>query len=245
MIDFLCIGAQKSGTTLLYEHLKNIDGIFLPERKELHFFDNVLNYNRGLNYYYDFFKEAREEQIKGEVTPAYLFFDEVPRRIKKTLDSDRIKFIVILRNPVDRAYSQYNMSHSLQGHEKMSFEHALIYENYRLHEYSDYVNYTYLSRGFYTKQILNYFKYFKRDQFKFILFEEFNDNQKNKIYEIVEFLGLEIEFGKLDIEHKIIFSNNYEEMNYETRRVLMSIYKEEITALENILDIDLSIWRLN
>lgn len=243
MIDFLCIGAQKSGTTLLYKQLKKIDKIFLPKKKELHFFDDIKNYNKGIESYLEYFKDAKEYQVKGEITPAYIFFDTVPRRIKQLLGNKQIKFIVILRNPIDRAYSQYNMSFSMQGHEKLSFEQALIYENYRLVEYADCVNFSYLKRGFYSHQVLNYFKYFKREQFKFILYEEFVKDQSKYIFEILQFLGLDINIKNLHIENEVVFQNKYKKMKAETRKVLNQIYKEEIDILENILQIDLNIWK--
>lgn len=243
MIDFLCIGAQKAGTTLLYEHLKKIDDIFLPESKELHFFDDIKNYHRGINYYFEYFKNAKTDQKKGEITPAYIFFDKVPGRIRQSLNSEKIKFIVLLRNPVDRAYSQYNMSIK-QGHENLSFEQALMYENYRLKEYSDCVNFTYLKRGFYSKQILNYFKYFNKKKFKFILFEKFVKEQKKYIYEILDFLEIDIkEIKSLKIENQIVFQNKYETMNLKTREILNKIYEKEINILENITELDLSAWK--
>lgn len=246
MIDFLCIGAQKSGTTLLFEHLKNIEDIFLPEKKELHFFNNDVNYNKGLEYYLNNFLLAKSNQLKGEITPAYLFFEKVPFRINNMLEKmggykeKKMKFLVLLRNPIYRAYSQYKMSYSLQKNEKFSFEQALIYENYRLNEHKDYINHTYLARGFYSKQIINYFKYFKKSSFKFIIYEEFVANQEKYINEILCFLGIN---KNLKIENKVVFSNEYEKMNDSTFEILSQIYKDEICCLENIIDLDLSIWK--
>jgi len=242
MIDFLCIGAQKSGTTLLYEHLSKIEEVCFPAVKELHFFDNDINYFKGKNHYLKNFIHSKKDEIKGEITPAYLFFDKVPRRIKETIKNQDLKFIVILRNPIDRAYSQYNMSKFTQKHEKYSFEQALIYENYRQNEYKDFVNFSYIQRGFYSKQILNYFKYFKKENFKFIIFEDFVTKQEQYINEILQFVrgggGMYYQ-----IENKKVFSNEYTPMEKSIREILSKIYEEEITLLENIIDIDLSIWR--
>jgi len=243
MVDFLCIGAQKSGTTLLFEHLKDIEDIFLPEQKELHFFDNDINYNKGLDFYYDNFSSAKHNQIKGEITPAYLFFEKVLLRINnmiKTENGNGMKFIVLLRNPIYRAYSQYKMSYTIQKNESLSFEQALIYENYRLNEHQDFINHTYLSRGFYSKQIINYFKYFKKNNFKFILYEKFVLNQEKHINDILAFLGIN---KKVNIKNKVVFANEYEEMNSSTFEILSEIYNSEICCLENIIDIDLSIWK--
>jgi len=237
----LCIGAQKSGTTLLYHHLKKCNSIFIPEIKELHFFDNDKNYAKGIEYYYKCFDGAKTMNVKGEITPAYIFFEKVPYRIKNSLEnSDKLKFIVLLRNPVDRAYSQYNMSLKIQKNEYMSFEQALIYEKYRLENYSDFINFTYLSRGFYSKQILNYFKYFRRDQFLFIVYEDFVKSQSYYINKILNFIGVD---ANLEFENEVVFSNNYKEMNEDTRCVLNKIYANEINILENLIDLNLDIWR--
>jgi len=242
MIDFLCIGAQKSGTTLLYEHLKKVDEIFLPQEKELHFFDNDQYYQRGLGSYLDNFKSAQVYQLKGEITPSYLFFDKVPMRIKQCIRKRDIKFIVLLRNPVDRAYSQYNMAYLTQEHEKFNFEQALIYESFRLKDHLDFINYTYIQRGFYSKQILNYFKYFKKEQFKFVLYENFVKDQSRYIKEIFNFLNID---RKIEIQTKEVFRNQYKPMKSETRYILEKVYEDEINILENLLGIDLSIWKGN
>jgi len=241
VIDFLCIGAQKSGTTLLYEHLKRADAIFLPKQKELHFFDNDENYLQGSKWYENFFIDAQDEQIKGEITPAYLFFECVPARIKETIKShDDLKFIVLLRNPIYRAYSQYNMSLLVQKRETLTFEQALFYEKYRLSGYRGQVDYSYLSRGFYSRQIINYFKYFKRSQFKFVLYEDFISAQDKCVNEILYFLGVK-EYGYFS--NKVVFSNEYSSMNPCTEDILFKIYEEELNILENMLEIDLSLWR--
>jgi len=239
MIDFLCIGAQKSGTTLLYEQLKKIDKIYLPKKKELHYFDKDTNYLDATFEYNKYFIDAKDGQIKGEITPAYMFFDKVSHRILTTLGKD-IKFIVLLRNPITRAYSHYNMTKNKFSYETLSFEQALITENYRLKTDMDRINYTYQSRGFYSQQILNYFKYFDKKQFKFIIYENFVKNQNFYINDILNFLGIEQE---VNIENRVIFKNDYEDMQSSTKEALKMIYRDEISTLENILDINLDIWK--
>lgn len=241
MIDFLCIGAQKSGTTLLHEHLKQSSDIFLPSKKELHFFDNDKNYMQGRHWYEAYFVGAKKDQLKGEVTPAYLFFEYVPARIKSTVSSfDKIKFIVLLRNPVYRAYSQYNMALLTQKRESLSFEQALFYERYRLDDYAGKLSYSYLSRGFYSRQIANYFKFFKRDQFKFVLYEDFVNNQRGVVNDILSFLGV----GMISaLSDKAVFRNEYNPMSPGTESILFDIYSKEFNVLECMLGIDLSVWR--
>jgi len=108
---FLFIGAEKAGTTWFYARLKEHPDIFVPETKELHFFNkynsNLEKMDRfeklGLNYYQRFFQRYAGEKAIGEVCPMYLCDPCAPVRIRQTLP--QVKLIACLRNPADRAYS--------------------------------------------------------------------------------------------------------------------------------------------
>src|SRR5947208_4822180 len=111
--DFLVIGAQRGGTTSLYHYLQAHPCIKLANTKDTHFFDK--KYNKGLTWYRGHFpiwlEKAYAQQVRrqtfvmGEASPSYLFHPHVPKRVKQALP--HVKLIVLLRNPVDRAYSQY------------------------------------------------------------------------------------------------------------------------------------------
>lgn len=99
--DFLGIGAQKAGTTWLGENLRRHPEVFLPERKELHWFDNKIE--RPLREYAAHFAAAGG-RVKGEITPAYGILPvERIRTVREVLP--RVRLILLLRNPVDRAWS--------------------------------------------------------------------------------------------------------------------------------------------
>lgn len=241
MIDFLGIGVQKGGTTLLYEQLKKVEEIFLPKQKELHFFDREENYARGLNWYLEFFQEAKPYQIRGEITPAYIYFQEVPARIRNSFKEkgDQLKFVAILRNPVDRAYSQYWMEYK-RGLETQKFPYAILKELIYERRYPQHHVLSYIDRGFYAKQILNWFSFFKREQFLFVIFEEFVADQNRFLNEILHFLGIQ---KKYTFENRTIFSNDYPPMEKDLRDLLLEIYSEEIQAVENLLNRNLDLWR--
>lgn len=102
----LIIGAQKGGTTSLQRNLQDHPEILTSYAKEVHFFDKY--YNRGYGWYLkNFPKGAKHSQIV-EATPNYLFCTYVPERVFSCLPS--AKFIVLLRNPIDRAYSHFQMA---------------------------------------------------------------------------------------------------------------------------------------
>ena len=120
--DFICIGVQRAGTTWLYECLKEHPEIFVPETKELHFFND--NYEKGMKFYSSFFEEADPvNQVIGELTPNYYHDLEALNRISKELPN--VKIILILREPVARAYSHFQLSLTNQCN-GMTFAEALV-----------------------------------------------------------------------------------------------------------------------
>jgi hypothetical protein len=102
--SFLCIGAQRAGTTWLHNCLTEHPELFLPQKKEVHFFDR--QYDKGLEWYAQHFKEANNEMI-GEITPNYYHAPNALQRIKDDLPD--AKLIYVLREPVSRTYSQYQL----------------------------------------------------------------------------------------------------------------------------------------
>ena len=138
MPDFIIIGTQKGGTTSLYRYLidhPNIAPIYI---KEPHYFD--IHFHKGIGWYRSHFPTAVEKYyarhvekhdlITGEASPYYLFHPRAPQRVAKTLP--KAKLIILLRNPVDRAYSQYQHQLRQPGVEPLSFEEAIAYEEKRL-----------------------------------------------------------------------------------------------------------------
>ena len=114
--NFIGIGALRCGTTQLYKTLLSHPEVYLcPYRKELHFFDN--NFKKGLDWYKKFFpKISKAEKYKaiGEITPRYIYDKNTPLLISKVLPNAR--FILILRNPVDRIFFQYKYHKMITGY---------------------------------------------------------------------------------------------------------------------------------
>jgi hypothetical protein len=192
---FICVGAQKSGTTTLNDILTQHPEIYLPEIKETKFFHRDHLYKKGIKYYsHEFFSSVSNEKIIGEIDPEYMYFEYVPKRIYETLGSE-VKLIFILRNPIDRAYSHYLMS-KRRGFENLSFEEAINKEQIRIqdksHDTRDWTqknHFSYITRGLYSQQIENYLKYFPKKNMHFILFEdEFVKNKSDTIDKLLNFL---------------------------------------------------------
>jgi len=194
--NFMCIGAAKSATTTLYDILRQHPEVYIPSFKEPHFFDIPENYKNGIEWYKkNYFNKVKEEKCIGDFTPSYLFEKQASERIYNTLGKD-VKFIVLLRNPVDRAYSHY--LHSIRDeHEYLDFEHALKVEKDRLEQYVKedsylyYLRHSYFHQGLYGNMIERYLKYFPLEQFLFIHFEEeFLHDREHSIISILDFLGI-------------------------------------------------------
>ena len=198
--NFLCVGAQKAGTTTLYEILKQHPDIFLPKKiKETKFFVFEEKYQKGKAWYEkEFFSEWKNEHAVGEVDPAMMFEEKSPQRIFETLGKN-VKLIFIFRNPVARAYSHYLMSQR-KGFEELSFEEAMANEKERLkNEPAKKYNFSYLSRGYYSEQVNRFMNLFPKENMLFLVFEDdFIKNRKATFDRIQKFLG--VKKAELDLD---------------------------------------------
>lgn len=249
--DFFILGAQKSATTSLYEYLTQTPWICSARWKEVQFFN--IHYDRGLNWYkgsfptliYKRLKKIRNgNSLTGEASADYLFYPLPAKRILQIVP--KAKFIVILRNPIDRAYSHYNMIVKF-GRENLSFEEAIKEENKRIEgerkkftENENYYNwnfqaYSYLARGIYVNQIKTWMNLFPRRQFLILNFEEFATNPAGMLNKTMQFLGLpnwELkEFNKFNI-------GKYSGMKKETRKFLIEYFKHYNEELYKFLGIN-------
>ena len=243
---FLIIGAQRCGTSSLYENIIQHPNVISASTKEVHFFD--IKYAKGFSWYETNFKEYEEKKSKdeffitGEATPYYLFHPLVPQRIAKVLP--KVKLIVLLRNPVNRAYSHYNHEVRLNA-EKLSFEDAIKAEEERLsgeekkmleneNYYSfNHQHFSYLKRGIYVDQIKKWHKFFDREQFLIINSEEFFSEPNKILTKIFDFLDLP---AINQINSKISNKGNYPPMKDQTREKLANYFKIHNERLSSYLD---------
>lgn len=158
--DFLIIGAERSGTTWLYERLREHPGVYMPADKEVHFFNEYRsdgtrnrNYEFGLEWYSQLFAPAGPQQVRGEATPMYLHCPGTAARIAEAAPS--VKILVALRNPVDRALSHWRMLLA-KKQTSLPFRQAFDADVHGL-----------ASRGLYASQLRDYLRHF--DQEKFLL----------------------------------------------------------------------------
>jgi len=238
--DFIIIGAQKCGTSTLFKHLRKHQDIKLPKKKELHFFDE--NFSMGLEWYLRFFnkKDVPAPVCTGEASPYYFFHPLAPVRIFNTIPG--IKLILLLRDPVNRAYSQYHHM-KRKGRISLSFEHCLRLEQdilagrreafYKEENHSDlmYRRFSFLSRSRYAEQLSEWFKYFPQEQMLIIRSEDYFLNGGQTFQEVFRFLGLPPADIILEKEHH---SFGYPPMKPETKEMLAEYFKPFNQQLYNM-----------
>ncbi|MCM8775504.1 MAG: sulfotransferase domain-containing protein [Candidatus Omnitrophica bacterium] len=262
--DFLVIGGQKCGTTFLFSLLKCHPAVRMPLQKEIHFFDYPGHFAKGLAWYRShfplrfssFWHRGHHGQgfITGEASPYYLYHPHAPKRIFETLPN--MKFVVLLRNPIDRAYSHY--FHEVRhGFEKLSFEEAVDGEEARLsHDrerlfrdeayYSfSHHHYSYLARGIYVDQLKTWFRFFPRANFFIAQSEKFFSDPKRVGAQVFQFLGLSTEglWPLVGARRSGIDRNGggrYPEMNPSIRQRLRDYFKPHNERLTALLGIDFS-----
>ena len=146
---FIGIGIGKTATTLIYELLKNHPQLNIGKIKELHYFDNTES--PSLDEYNQLFVGSKG--IKFEITPIYIYFKDVLKKIASVLKNEKKKILIVLRNPVKRAQAHY--FHSMRrGEEIESFEKSFDLENARIsNSITEYRANSYFSRGLYYNQI--------------------------------------------------------------------------------------------
>ncbi|MBT8235241.1 MAG: sulfotransferase, partial [Bacteroidia bacterium] len=105
-LDFVNIGAAKSGTTTLHDILIQHPELCIPAEKDFHYFDNDVNYEKGSNWYKSYFDSCKDSGKRGEIAATYLYSKAAAARLANDVGSD-LKIIALLRNPAHRAYSEY------------------------------------------------------------------------------------------------------------------------------------------
>jgi hypothetical protein len=186
--NFLVVGAEKAGTTWLYERLRRHPDIYMPLTKEIHFFSdrnsNLEHHDHftrhGLTWYKHFFQDHEGESAVGEVTPMYLCDEKAPERIRELLPDVRI--IACLRHPVDRAYSHYWMARG-KNHTDLSFEEVVRRREPR-----------FIERGRYGEQLARYYDLFEPNQILVLIHEEVFSAPSQYLNKVCSFLEVDNTF---------------------------------------------------
>lgn len=239
--NFMIMGTQKGGTTFLFHHLCQHPDICEPKEKEIHFFNQrahepIENYKHLFPSKID--KILNPNLIAGEATPCYMIYPQVPALVHK--HNPDTKIIVLLKNPIERAFSNYKHNVSMKR-EWYSFEDALKHEEVRTNlEYIDiftsrkdaiknYSNFSYKRKGIYAEQLGWIFRHFDRNQVLVVQSEELFAKPKETIKTVTDFLGTTpLSLSEYPAKH---VSTLNMAINPDTRDYLREFYQDHNQSL--------------
>ena len=252
MPNTFLIGVQKGGTTSLYEYLVQHPSILKGYKKAPKFFDH--NYYRGILWYRAHYPSIFRYFSNGELNRDLICLDASQDMIYHPLSAGRIathiknpKFIVMFRNPVDRAYSHYKHRQRVKA-ENLTFEDAIASEPERLGDIRkrlidgdeniplyNFLNYSYLARGLYAQQMEIWFNQFPRSNFLFLKSENFFENPRTGYLKVLEFLNLPLwepdEFPNSN-------PGKYSTMKPETRAKLIEYFRPYNQSFYELMEED-------
>jgi hypothetical protein len=225
---FVCIGAQKTGTTWLYSQLVKHPGIFLPAIKELNFFYRDL----PVSWYKAQFEKATPGQVCGDISPNYMVLPGVAERMTVLLPDARL--ICILREPIARAKSQYMMAVKLGNIPAgVTFIEAFRRNLQYIRERGQYLN------------LLERFTphYPRGERLMTLLYDELSRDASNMLRKVCDFIGVTEDFKPANLGERVAASDAELELSSAETAELQAFYAPHILALERYLQCSLHNWR--
>ncbi len=254
-VNLVVAGVARAGTSGIINGLKQHPEIYVGrdeknlDEDETKFFDQEENFSISSttqmitnykNYHNKFFKNIDiSKKIICSNAPIYSYWENAIKRL--WYYNKEIKLIIILRNPVERAYSHWNKEKN-NGREKLSFHEAIQKEMERSKNFLPYQNRnsSYTERGFYTEQIRRAWKFFDKKNVLFIKYDDFCNNPKNIFNSIFEFLNI----TQIEVKSKYVGKQNYaEKINIEDFEYLREFFFYDICETEKLLKWDCSEWK--
>lgn len=240
-IDFLVVGVQKSGTSALDSYLREHSEIEMAYKKEVHFFDNEDNFKGIVNYdsYHKNFS-SDYSKVRGECTPVYMYWSPSMSRIFEY--NPQLKIIAALRNPIERAFSHWNMARNRNA-DTATFSTAIRQESARCQHALPFQHraFSYTDRGFYSEQVSRIWQFFPKEQTLFIKHEKLKNRPDQVLEGISDFLDVsEFKNVKEKDDHSTPYVSKLSDCDYE---YLSELYFDEIEKIETMLKWDCSNWR--
>ncbi|WP_041527702.1 sulfotransferase domain-containing protein [Paracoccus aminophilus] len=242
VLDFAIIGIQKGGTTALHRFLSSHPQIFLPEPKELHFFNSdgatdwaVPDYRKLEAHFAKVPREAR----KGEATPAYIFHPHALSRLRAY--NPAAKLITVLRDPVERAYSHWRMERTRQA-ETLDFPEAIRAGRLRVAENP--ARFSYVERGFYAAQIERLLALFPAEQCLFLTTDDLKTDHIPTLSRVWRFLGCDETAAAPEPQmiRPLLSDETLAPLSDCDRGYLRALYREDIHRVAALIGRDLDGW---
>ena len=252
--DFIIIGVGRAGTTALYSYLIQHPSIVAASTDnnesvaDLHFFEYMISNN--IQWYKSHFpilfsksKNQKNSFITGEYTSTYIYHPDVPKRIFNLLP--KIKLIVILRNPIDKAYSAYQQQFRF-GEYTTSFEDTVNAEFRRInlnkdfpelnsnnYDFENFVAQNIIRHGIYADYLETWLKIFDRKQILILNSEDLKNSTKETLHRVFHFLNV----SNYDIANTSqVNVGKYSPINKITRKKLIEFFKPHNQRLNKLLD---------
>lgn len=242
--SFLIIGAQRSGTTSLFNYLSTHPRILPPLRKEVHYFD--FQYTKGLAWYLAHFPFnhrpwSKKRHITGEASPYYMVHPMAPARVRDF--NQDMKLIAILRDPVDRAFSHYQLERS-NGAETLTFEEGLAAEPERLASHQHFLrqapyyysynhhHFSYLDRGRYGHYLKMWLDHFPVEQMLVLNTRDMFVEPNRVANEVFAFLDLPAHEPRAPA---VFNERSYQPVDCGSRNRMERYYREDRQLLETVL----------
>jgi hypothetical protein len=252
LVNFVIGGTQKGGTTALAHFLGQHPEICLPINKESHFFDapdfsEVASEDQWQKTYRATFPAETGARLFGDATPIYMYLPEVAGRVRHY--NRAMRWILLLRDPVERAVSHYRMEYA-RGNETFSFEEALRLEPKRL--WRDSRNrswkssvrcHSYINRGFYSRQIRWLRRLFPREQILILTSDQLRDRHEETLLRVYEFLRVPRPDVLPPPETIFATPDPAAPVSSHTLERLRGAYLQEVRHLEELLQRPLNAWR--
>lgn len=225
--SFIGVGAPKCGTTWVYECLEEHPGICMGKPKEIHFFNRYhgtdsenkgFQLEKGMGAYASHFAECPANAVIGEFSPKYLFDPDVPELIKRHVGPD-VKILIVLRNPIERAFSHYKHFKSKFPEKYTDFETAME------------INPDILEWSRYEKYLPAFLNAFPRDQVLVKIFDDLESAPEAFMRDIYRFVGVDETFIPPSVGRKV---NASEQRFSEKRKKKMSVIFRVYGKLNNI-----------
>ncbi len=236
-------GTQKGGTTALASYMYDHPEVCIPGTKEVHYFDTENMFAGPVESharYHEKFAPVGREHLLCDATPIYMYWDPAPTRIWRY--NPAMKWIFVLRNPVTRAFSHWNMQRN-KGRDPLPFLEALRTERARCREFLPLQHpwFSYADRGFYSQQLRRVWRYFPETQTLVLKSEDLRLRPAQALSRVAEFLGIE-PFPAM--EPREVYSHPYMgAIDSASKQFLQSTFEFEIRALERMLGWDCSDWQ--
>lgn len=247
-IDFVIVGAQKSGTTALHSFLSAHPDISMPESKEMHFFNRTSWLDFGLPlwrerkralYHQRFPQFPNPALVYGEATPHYMTWNVALDRIRDY--NPNIRILALLRHPVERAFSHWNMERQ-RGHVPDAFDVAVEQEltsSESVGQRLDKVH-SFLRRGFYVPQIQALWERFGTERVLLIKHADLLKHHDETLDRVHDFLGV----SPHSVAPRAVHSRAYDsDMSGETRSQLLDLYANDVAEVERLLGWNCMDWK--